>query len=475
MNWEQILWLTGGAVFLRLFGRGRLRLWGLLVASVFVVFWLQPPLPIRGLDFWMPMATIGLACVGWALTAPRPLLSWRHDLWAGTVILLETGVLLGVQSLLPVGAILPSDPPQIMLVLIGCLLGATLIYIILRADNYRPILIWSALAILILCLVVLKNPGLLQMTASGLRMLVGQSATLAQSTDIRWLGFSYLAFRLIHTLRDRQNGRLMNASLAEYLIYMVFFPALAAGPIDRMERFLKDLRSETGMGAADFIEGGKRIILGMVMKFVLADSLALAALNPENALQVRSPGWAWGMLYAYSLQIYFDFAGYTHIAIGIGRILAIHLPENFRQPYLKPNLTQFWNNWHISLTQWFRAYFFNPFTRWLRTRKPAIPATLILLLSQSATMVLIGLWHGISWNFLIWGLWHGLGLFLQNRWSDWSKNIAPAWIQKKNVAVLLKAASVGLTFHYVALGWLWFVLPEPAGALRFFLCLLGRG
>jgi len=98
-------------------------------------------------------------------------------------------------------------------------------------------------------------------------------------------------------------------------------------------------------------------VIGLFKKFALADSLALIALNAVNAGQVKSSGWMWLILYAYAFQIYFDFSGYTDIAIGMGRWLGIRLPENFAHPYLKPNLTLFWNSWHITLAQWFRAYF----------------------------------------------------------------------------------------------------------------------
>jgi len=145
--------------------------------------------------------------------------------------------------------------------------------------------------------------------------------------------------------------------------------------------------------------------------------------------------------------------------------LGIRLPENFKAPYLKPNLTQFWNNWHITLTQWFRAYFFNPVTRSLRSGRKPLPIPLIIFITQIATMLLIGLWHGVTWNFVIWGLWHGLGLFFHNRWSEWTKRrfatLSLRWQQVLNVGGVL------LTFHFVAIGWVFFALPSPAVSLHF--------
>jgi D-alanyl-lipoteichoic acid acyltransferase DltB (MBOAT superfamily) len=272
------------------------------------------------------------------------------------------------------------------------------------------------------------------------------------------LGFSYIAFRLLHTIRDRATGRLPPVTLSEYIVYIIFFPALTAGPIDRIERFVGDLRRPMALVADDIGESSKRILVGLFKKFAVADTMALIALNATNALQVRSTGWAWVLLYAYSLQIYFDFSGYTDIAIGLGRLLGVKLPENFNSPYLKPNLTQFWNNWHMTLTQWFRTYFFNPVTRALRSRKKSLPIPVIIMLTQLATMVLIGLWHGVTVNFVAWGMWHGLGLFVHNRWSDLTRArfsaMAPQWRAALNIG------GVWLTFNFVALGWVFFALPD---------------
>jgi alginate O-acetyltransferase complex protein AlgI len=210
--------------------------------------------------------------------------------------------------------------------------------------------------------------------------------------------------------------------------------------------------------AEDVGQAGKRLLFGMFKKFAVADSLALVALNATNALQVRTAGWAWVLLYAYALQIYFDFSGYTDIAIGLAGLLGIRLPENFKAPYLKSNLTQFWNNWHITLTQWFRTYFFNPVTRSLRSGKKPLPIPAIIFITQMGTMLLIGLWHGATWNFIAWGLWHGVGLFFHNRWSEVTKGgfarIPPRWQKVLNVGGVL------LTFHFVALGWVFFALPS---------------
>jgi D-alanyl-lipoteichoic acid acyltransferase DltB (MBOAT superfamily) len=161
------------------------------------------------------------------------------------------------------------------------------------------------------------------------------------------------------------------------------------------------------------------------------------------------------------------------VAIGIGCFLGIQLPENFAAPYLKSNIALFWNSWHISLTQWFRSYVFNPLTRALRTSPRPVPTWLAILVTQASTMLLIGLWHGISWSFAVWGLWHGMGLFVHNRWENLVRNRMPAWTRSPRGMIATRIAGVLLTFHFVALGWVFFVLSSPSSAWETLLKLFG--
>jgi D-alanyl-lipoteichoic acid acyltransferase DltB (MBOAT superfamily) len=306
--------------------------------------------------------------------------------------------------------------------------------------------------------VILKTPALSLQTSVFFRTLANRPVETALANDLRWLGISYIAFRLIHVLRDKQLGRLPEISLAEFGTYVVFFPALAAGPIDRVERFAADLRKDFALNQADALWAGQRFFIGLFKKFVIADTLALIALNDVLATQVRGAGWMWIVVYAFAFQIYFDFSGYTDIAIGMAGMAGVQLPENFAAPYLRSNLAQFWSSWHMTLTQWIRAYFFNPFNRWIRGFR-SLPAWTMILLGQVATMLVIGLWHGITANFIYWGLWHGLGLFLHNRWSDFVRTrISPS---DPRLQSTLLFGGVLLTFHFVALGWVFFALSSP--------------
>jgi alginate O-acetyltransferase complex protein AlgI len=377
----------------------------LFAASVLALFWLQPSMPVRNLDFWLPLGTLALAVWGWIATTPAgSRISWRENLpWLGAA----AGLVLLVAAtrfLSPTGVITASRPPQFELVLAGLLLVAGFAALLawvakllavrteaLQAEGKAAKAgagAWLPGALILFLLglfIILKTPALSQAASAGLRGLMGQPVNLAGALDLRWLGFSYIAFRLIHTLRERQAakvggkpGKAAPANFREYLTYLIFFPALTAGPIDRVERFVKDLRAPLAPLMSDLLPAGERLAQGLFKKFVLAGSLALFSLSPENAAQIHGAGWMALALAAYALQIYFDFSGYTDIAIGLGRLLGVQLPENFKAPYLKPNLTQFWNNWHMTLTQWFRAYYFNPVTRWLRTGARPLPMALII-------------------------------------------------------------------------------------------------
>ena len=448
--------------------REGLRGWLLYLASLLAVYWLQPLSPVRYLDFWFPTASLALAVLGWVLTASPESRAWpalRAQLPAfgallGVVLLLGLTRYLGDDPLLTAGR-----PPQLEQVLAALALLALLCAVLSRARLPAGAL-WVAIGLLIALLVVLKLPALAALASAGLRALAEQNVERAAAADLRWLGFSYLAFRLVHTLRDRQNGRLAAAGLREYLTYLLFYPAFTAGPIDRLERFIKDLRHPLGWDAGELGLAGQRLALGLLKKFVVADGLALIALNAANAAQVQSAGWAWLLVYAYALQIYFDFSGYTDLAVGLGRLVGVSLPENFNAPYLKPNLTQFWNNWHMTLTQWFRAYYFNPVTRALRGGPRQLGPFAVLFITQLSTMLLIGLWHGVTWNFVLWGAWHGLGLLAQNRFTDWMKPRYAALAGKPRLQSAVTILTTLLTFHYVALGWVFFALPDPALSLR---------
>ncbi len=480
------LFVVGALLYAALLPK-RWRGWALMIGSVVLIYRLQPPLPIRYSDFILPTTTLALTVACWWFTRDPAVDNSSEDrisfaLIAGLVVLMSLMRFIDADYRLT-----PSRPPDPLLVVVALalvaliVLGASLLVNWLSAT--RPRARRRSLTVLMLLIlllfVALKSEPLATEVSRAWRGGTGQDTTLATFVDLNWLGFSYVAFRLIHTLRDRQTGLLPALSLREYVTYVIFAPAYTAGPIDRAERFTEDLRAlpeKIGLDGARFSEGLTRIAIGAFKKFVLADTLAMGmALNPVNAAQAQSVPALWLLLYGYALRLYFDFGGYSDVAIGIGILFGIKLPENFLRPYLRTNITVFWQSWHATLSAWARSYIFSPLSRWLLVRKPKPSPTLIVLATQTATMVTIGLWHGISLNFLVWGIWHGVGLFVHKKWTDRTRK----WYRGLNDKPAQKWAwtLVGwfITFHFVVLGWVWFALPSLDQSLHVLGGLFGIG
>jgi alginate O-acetyltransferase complex protein AlgI len=465
MSLLHILLIIVGAFVIRLLQSKSIRNSALLVVSVFVIYWLQPLSPIRYLDFWLPTITLALIVLTW-LATNQDGFDWKSN--QQTLIVLGMLVIMvGVTRYFSLsGLITASRPPPTLQIVFGLIIIAALCVISILGQQKPEWTVTILIGLILVVFISIKSPYLSEVTSKILRTLSGQSIEMALPGDLRWLGFSYIAFRILHVLRDRQMNRLPVTTLQEYVIYVIFFPAFSAGPIDRIERFIEDLRNKSSELSVDLSSAGSRLLVGLFKKFALADSLALIAINPNNATRINDNFWAWLMVYAYAFQLYWDFSGYTDIAVGIAQIMGFRLPENFNRPYLKSNLTKFWNNWHMTLTQWFQSYFYFPVTRHLRRKYRKMPAWTVILITQLGTMVVIGLWHGITINFVIWGVWHGLGLFVQNRYSYWVKPFS-RWLESR---IILQASvrflGVMITFHFVVLGWLWFVLPDPQTTIQ---------
>ncbi len=429
----------------------RQRFTALLLMSVFALYALQPP----GLDVVLPTATLLLLIGVWWLTTPAPTADDGRTLillGCAAMVLPMFGVIGGLSS----GQLLRALPP---LAVVGVGVVAAGALVPARDDAARRRLALAYIVLIVTLLLILKTPVLLATVADSLARASSQSVV----PNWQWLGFSYIAFRLMHVLLDYRSGRLKPVPLRDFALYIVFFPALTAGPIDRVEHFVRDLRQPQTLDASLIVSGATRIGIGLFKKFILADALAYIALKPQLIEQTTGPYSVlptWIMLYAFTFQIYLDFAGYTDVAIGIARLAGITLPENFLSPYTRRSITAFWNNWHITLSTWFRNYFFTPFSRALMQTPLRSRRMLIIFLAQVATMVLIGLWHGVAINFILWGAWHGVGLWL-HRWlvdhtHTWDETVQA----RPRLARAIHVASVVTTFHFVAIGWVFFALPD---------------
>ena len=468
MSIAQILILAGIAIGISLSRRWRSPL--VLVVSSLVIYWLQPLQEPLNLVYWFPTLTLGITVICWAITSTSEVRGWSENR-IGAGILIGVVLLIGLNRYLGFEEFFIVETPRVQWVVFAIAIFFSIVLILLRVKSPQPVLLILAGFGIIALLVILKSPALRIWLFDLLAEVRGKDARGA--LGVAWLGFSYIAFRLLHTLLDRRSGRLPPVPLAEYVNYVIFFPAFTAGPIDRVERFVSNLRDPQDLDRDGWVDAGTRLFSGLFKKFVLADGLAWIAINNVYATHLQYPGPSWILLYAYSLRIFFDFSGYTDIAIGLARLMGIRLPENFDSPYLKPNITQFWSSWHMTLTQWFRSYFFNPLTRVLRSSQIALPEFVIIFIVQLSTMILIGLWHGITVGFVLWGLWHGLGLFIHNRWSNWVRPRLPERSANQWGSRTLNLLGMFLTFNFVSLGWLFFNLQDPAQAWRTILFLFG--
>jgi alginate O-acetyltransferase complex protein AlgI len=193
------------------------------------------------------------------------------------------------------------------------------------------------------------------------------------------------------------------ASLVDYAVFITFFPRLVAGPIMRASRFLPQLERGVQLNVGNFVAGAQLFAQGLIKKVIIADRLSVGVDIIYSNPAAFSCGSVWLAVFAYSIQIYFDFSGYSDMAIGIARIMGFDLDQNFNLPYVAQSISEFWRRWHISLSTWLRDYLYIPLGG---NRKGTLRTYVNLML----TMLLGGLWHGASWNFVIWGGLHGLYL-----------------------------------------------------------------
>lgn len=275
------------------------------------------------------------------------------------------------------------------------------------------------------------------------------------------LGISFFTFQKIAYLIDRHRGLTTQHSILEYSLFVAFFPQLIAGPIVHQNEMLPQLvRRTRALGTPHEIATGVSFfILGLFKKVIIADGVANYASPIFNTAASGGPlslVEAWSGVLAYSLQIYFDFSGYTDMAIGLGLMFGVYLPLNFNSPYKAENIIEFWRRWHMTLSRFLRDYLYiplgggrtGPFRRYFN---------LMLV------MALGGLWHGASWTFVLWGTLHGLLLIINHGW----RAVGPvADIEDVKLGAAGRALSVGLTFFTVAVAWVFFRASDWQSAVR---------
>jgi alginate O-acetyltransferase complex protein AlgI len=288
--------------------------------------------------------------------------------------------------------------------------------------------------------------------------------------DVPVLGASYLLLKLLHILADSM-GRQPAQPSGVTLLGMCFFPpTYSLGPMHRYDEFSASFENLPGLHQRDWAEALRRFIWGTFKSTVLAPRLSGLCMPVLASPADYSASSIWLAVYAYALFIYLDFSGMSDVAIGLGKAFGIDVPENFRAPYFQPNIQQFWQSWHMTLTRWLQAYVFMPISRRLMKTRLRQRPRLVAGIGYLVTFSLCGIWHGDGINFLIWGLYHGLGL--------WVYNVLPKALKASSnhtqVWSVRRFAWLGLTFHFVCFGWVLFQCT-PQDSLTVFRRMLGVG
>lgn len=271
------------------------------------------------------------------------------------------------------------------------------------------------------------------------------------------LGISFFTFHALSYIIDIYRNRVqVEWHPITLALYFSFFPQLIAGPIVRYHEIAQQLTANREFDRKAFAQGVVQFILGLSKKVLVANTVGAVADSIFSLPFENLDGsHAWLGLLTYTLQIYFDFSGYSDMAIGLAHLFGIRLPENFNYPYASRSIREFWSRWHISLSNWFRDYLYIP----LGGNRISGRRTYFNLLT---VFFLCGLWHGASWNFIIWGLYHGLFLVLERT------NIFK-WILHKIPRVLQYL----YTLIIVSFGWVFFRAPTLEYSIRFIKTLLG--
>jgi D-alanyl-lipoteichoic acid acyltransferase DltB (MBOAT superfamily) len=292
--------------------------------------------------------------------------------------------------------------------------------------------------------------------------LVGVATKHNPGWALNWilpLGISFFTFEFIHYLFEIYRGQKPIKSFVLFALFAAFFPTQIAGPIKRYPDFEAQMLADQKLKLSFFDDGVPLIVIGLAKKLLLADNLGVFVQMGLAEPTAYGAPETWLFMYAFLFQIYFDFSAYTDIARGSARLFGYNIPINFNLPFFAKNISDFWHRWHISLSSWLRDYLFIPLGGsrggdWVTHKNMLI------------TMGLGGLWHGASWNFLIWGLYNGLLLVIHREFAKWKESVG--FLKALSKTRLYGVLSIIATFHGICLGMVFFREQNLALSLGMF-------
>ncbi len=277
-------------------------------------------------------------------------------------------------------------------------------------------------------------------------------------SDLRYavipLGLSYYGFKVIHFAVERWKQTLPAVTFGQYACYLFFLPTLIAGPINRFQEFHRSFFRRRWDGKM-FALGFERILHGYAKIVILGNYLVSLKLG-GFVKEIGDDHAAWAAYLdcvRHGANLYFQFAGYTDVVVGFAMLLGFSVCENFNRPFLATNISEFWNRWHMSLSSWCRDYIYMPTLAMSRKSKLAV----------LAAMVVLGLWHEISWRYLIWGMYHGLGLAVWQQFQAMKRRLPAPRLRWQKIAVTVLAWFV--TMNFVLLGFVFTKEVELGDAL----------
>ncbi len=363
------------------------------------------------------------------------------------------------------------NKPVLVVLLLGSVLFNFAAAFLVRpegaAGQHRKSVLAAAITANVAALGYFKYTGFLLQIVND---LAGSSFNVGH---ILWpIGISFFTFQQIAYLVDSYRGAVKEHRLVPYLGFVAFFPYVLAGPIPLQSEILPQYgrKGAVSPGVSTLVVGGTIFAIGLFKKVFIADALAVHAdpLFAAASLGVSASFFeAWGGAIAYTCQLYFDFSGYSDMAVGLCYMVGIRLPANFMSPYRATSIVIFWQRWHMTLTRFLTAYIYNPLavpcTRWAMTREFGRGATFLIGVGGPtlATFLLAGLWHGAGWTFVAFGAVHGGALVIAQSWRQFRMPRLPSWL------------GWGLTMTTVTISLVFFRAPDLTSALSILAAMAG--
>lgn len=292
-----------------------------------------------------------------------------------------------------------------------------------------------------------QNTYRLALAVSLLPLVINKLSPVFGYNIFAFLGISYISFKAIQMVIEIQDGLIKEVKLSDYLSFMVFFPTMSSGPIDRSRRFEADINRVLERDAyLDMLgQGLLRFTYGYLYKFVISVAIyqVMVKCRVDSGLfrQVL-------YMYLYGFYLFFDFAGYSAMAVGVANALGLDIPMNFNMPFISQNIKDFWNRWHISLSTWFRDFVFSRVFKKIMKKKIFKTMLAMVALAYLIDMVTMGAWHGLTISYLAYGLYHGLLLAANEVYEAKSK-----FYKTNKDKPAYKALSTFLTFNLVMVGF----------------------